>query len=134
MYEQERSFAGGLADRAADIGDGAVPGNPLEIRRKADFTVVTQADTSIESMVRHEVVAGLPRRPRAGRGGGRACRWRRTVHVILIITIDATADYARGIPIWHADRAAGARRAGAGAVYAPALNDATWLSVAGALG
>ena len=52
MYEHERSFAGGLADRAADIGMGLFLGDSLEIRRKADASVVTQADTSIESMVR----------------------------------------------------------------------------------
>ena len=98
MYEHERSFAGGLADRAADIGMGLFQGDSLEIRRKADFTVVTQADTSIESMVRQQVAAAFPDDHVLGEEeGGSADAAER---VWIVDPIDATANYARGIPIW----------------------------------
>ena len=57
MFEHELAFANGLADRAAEIGMGLYLGDGLEIRRKADRSLVTQADTSIESMVREQIAA-----------------------------------------------------------------------------
>ena len=98
MYEHERAFANGLADRAADIGMGLFLGDGLEVRHKADRTVVTQADTSIEAMVREQVAAAFPDDHVLGEeegGGDRA-----TGRVWIVDPIDATANYARGIPIW----------------------------------
>lgn len=98
MYTHELAFANGVADRAADIGMGLFLGDGLEIRRKADRTVVTQADTSIEAMVREQVAAAFPDDHVLGEesgGGDRA-----TGRVWIVDPIDATANYARGIPIW----------------------------------
>lgn len=98
MYEHELAFANGVADRAAEIGMGLFLGEGLEVRHKADRTVVTQADTSIESMVREQVAAAFPDDHVLGEeeGGGQ----RRTGRVWIVDPIDATANYARGIPIW----------------------------------
>lgn len=98
MYEHELAFADGLADRAAEIGMGLFLGEGLEVRHKADRTVVTQADTSIETMVREQVAAAFPDDHVLGEeegGGDRA-----TGRVWIVDPIDATANYARGIPIW----------------------------------
>ena len=98
MYEHELAFANGVADRAAEIGMGLFLGEGLEVRHKADRTVVTQADTSIEAMVREQVAAAFPDDHVLGEeeGGGQ----RATGRVWIVDPIDATANYARGIPIW----------------------------------
>lgn len=98
MFEHERAFADGLADRATDIGMGLFLGDGLEVRHKADRTVVTQADTSIEAMVREQVAAAFPDDHVLGEeeGGGD----RETGRVWIVDPIDATANYARGIPLW----------------------------------
>ncbi len=98
MYEHELAFAKGLADRAGEIGMGLFLGDELDIRHKADRTVVTRADTSIEAMVRHEVAATFPGDHVLGEeeGGGDRAAGR----VWIVDPIDATANYARGIPIW----------------------------------
>ena len=98
MFEHELSFANGLADRAGDIGMGLFLGEGLEVRHKADRTVVTQADTAIEAMVREQVAAAFPDDHVLGEeegGGDRA-----TGRVWIVDPIDATANYARGIPVW----------------------------------
>ena len=98
MFEHELAFANGLADRAAEIGMGLFRGDSLEIRRKADLSVVTQADTSIEAMVREQVASAFPDDHVLGEEeGGDASRDGR---VWIVDPIDATANYARGIPIW----------------------------------
>jgi histidinol-phosphatase len=98
MYEHELAFANGVADRAAEIGMGLFLGEALEVRHKADRTVVTQADTSIEAMVREQVAGAFPDDHVLGEeeGGGQ----RATGRVWIVDPIDATANYARGIPIW----------------------------------
>lgn len=98
MYEHELAFANGVADRAAEIGMGLFLGEGLEVRHKADRTVVTQADTSIEAMVREQVAGAFPDDHVLGEeeGGGQ----RATGRVWIVDPIDATANYARGIPIW----------------------------------
>ena len=98
MFEHELSFANGLADRAADIGVGLFLGGGLEVRHKADRTVVTQADTSIEAMVREQVAAAFPDDHVLGEEEGGADR--ATGRLWIVDPIDATANYARGIPIW----------------------------------
>ena len=98
MYEHELAFANGLADRAADIGMGLFLGDALEVRRKADTTIVTQADTSIEAMIREQVAAAFPEDHVLGEEEGGADR--ATGRVWIVDPIDATANFARGIPIW----------------------------------
>jgi histidinol-phosphatase len=98
MYEHELSFANGLADRAAEIGMGLFQGDGLLVRHKADRTVVTQADTSIEAMIREQVAAAFPDDHVLGEEeGGSADTAGR---VWIVDPIDATANYARGIPVW----------------------------------
>lgn len=98
MYSHESAFAGGLADRAAEIGMGLFLGEALEIRHKADLSVVTQADTSIEAMIREQVAAAFPDdRVMGEEEGGDAAGHGR---VWIVDPIDATANYARGIPVW----------------------------------
>ena len=60
MYEHERAAAIGWADRAAEIAMGLFRGDGLEVRRKADMTLVTQADTSVERMLREQIEAAFP--------------------------------------------------------------------------
>jgi histidinol-phosphatase len=98
MFEHELSFANGLADRAGDIAMGLFLGDGLEVRHKADRTVVTQADTSIETMVRQQVAAAFPDDHVLGEEEGGEDR--STGRVWIVDPIDATANYARGIPIW----------------------------------
>jgi histidinol-phosphatase len=98
VYEHELSFASGLADRAGDIGMGLFLGDGLEVRHKADRTIVTQADTSIEAMVREQVAAAFPDDHVLGEEEGGDDR--ATGRVWIVDPIDATANYARGIPIW----------------------------------
>ena len=59
---------------------------------------VTQADTSIESMVREQVAAAFPDDHVLGEEEGGADHERGRVWIVD--PIDATANYARGIPIW----------------------------------
>ncbi|HJR96810.1 MAG TPA: inositol monophosphatase family protein [Actinomycetota bacterium] len=98
MFEHELAFANGLADRAAEIGMGLYLGDGLEIRRKADRTVVTQADTSIEAMVREQIAAAFPDDHVLGEEEGGTDR--EQGRVWIVDPIDATANFARGIPIW----------------------------------
>jgi histidinol-phosphatase len=98
VFDHELAFANGLADRAADIGMGLFLGDGLEVRRKADRTIVTQADTSIEAMVREQLAAAFPDDHVLGEEEGGVDR--AAGRVWIVDPIDATANYARGIPIW----------------------------------
>ena len=83
------------------------------MRHKADRTVVTQADTSIEAMVRRQVAAAFPDDHVLGEEEGGVPEG--ADRVWIVDPIDATANYARGIPIWATLIALqGRRRAGAG--------------------
>jgi histidinol-phosphatase len=98
VYEHERAFALGLADRAADVAMGLFRGDGLEVRRKADLTLVTQADTSIERMLREQIEAAFPDDRILGEeeGGSHDPSGR----VWIVDPIDGTANYARGIQVW----------------------------------
>ncbi len=77
---------------------GLFLGEGLLVRHKADRTVVTQADTEIETMVRQQVAAAFPDDHVLGEeeGGSSDAADR----VWIVDPIDATANYARGIPVW----------------------------------
>jgi len=51
MYEDELAFAHGLADAAARIALDLFADDGLEIRHKADKTLVTAADTGIANQL-----------------------------------------------------------------------------------
>jgi len=98
MYEEELALAHSLADDAAEIAMVLFADDSLEIRHKADRTLVTQADTGIERMVRKRLAAVSPGDRIMGEeeggtfdGAGR---------VWIVDPIDGTANYARAIPVW----------------------------------
>jgi histidinol-phosphatase len=98
VYEHERAFALGLAERAADVAMGLFRGDGLEVRRKADLTIVTQADTSIERMLRERIEDAFPEDHILGEeeGGSHDPSGR----VWIVDPIDGTANFARGIQVW----------------------------------
>jgi histidinol-phosphatase len=98
VYEHELAFAHGIADRAAEIGMGLFLGEGLDVRRKADLSLVTQADLEIEWMVREQIAVAFPDDRILGEeeGGDLGLAGR----VWILDPIDATANFARGVPIW----------------------------------
>ena len=98
MYADELAFAHALADAAASIAMDSFADDGLEVRHKADRTLVTAADTKIERMVRERLAAAFPDDRIMGEeeggtfdGAGR---------VWIVDPIDGTANYARAIPVW----------------------------------
>lgn len=98
MYDREVAFANELADRAAETAQGFFRNELLEIRRKADTSFVTQADTSVERMAREAIVAAFPGDAILGEeeGGSHDPVGR----LWIIDPIDSTANFARGIQAW----------------------------------
>ncbi|HEX6843702.1 MAG TPA: inositol monophosphatase family protein [Actinomycetota bacterium] len=98
MYAREVAFAHHLADVAAEIGLGRFRRTGLEVKAKADRTLVTDADLAIEAAIRREIGATFPEDRILGEeeGGSHEPSGR----VWVIDPIDGTANYARGIPIW----------------------------------
>jgi histidinol-phosphatase len=97
MYEHELSFALGAAERAADIGMSVFRGD-VQVTIKTDLSPVTQADIEIETMVRQQLASAFPDDAILGeeQGGDVSAAGR----VWVVDPIDATANFARGIPIW----------------------------------
>ena len=77
---------------------GLFRGDGLEVRRKADMTLVTQADTSIERMLREQIEAAFPDDRVLGEeeGGSHDPSGR----LWIVDPIDGTANYARGVQVW----------------------------------
>lgn len=97
MFEDELAFARDLADGAAQIGLSVFAGD-VRVSIKADRTPVTQADTSIEAMIRSRVAQTYPADHVLGEEeGGDALTPGR---VWIVDPIDATANFARAIPVW----------------------------------
>jgi histidinol-phosphatase len=98
VYEHERASAIGWADRAAEIALGLFHGDGLEVRRKADMTLVTQADTSVERMLREQIGAAFPDDAILGEeeGGSHDPSGR----VWIVDPVDGTANFARGVQVW----------------------------------
>jgi histidinol-phosphatase len=98
VYEQEVAFANELADLAAETAQGFFRNELLEIRRKADTSYVTQADTSVERMAREAIAAAFPDDAILGEeeGGSHDPVGR----LWIIDPIDSTANFARGIQAW----------------------------------
>ncbi|HSL10121.1 MAG TPA: inositol monophosphatase family protein [Actinomycetota bacterium] len=98
MYEDELAFAHRVADRADEMAVALFRTRRLQVDRKADRTLVTEADTAIERMVREELASVFPDDHVLGEEeggdvvpGGR--QW-------VLDPIDATANFAKGVPIW----------------------------------
>jgi histidinol-phosphatase len=98
MFEEELAFAHQLADRAAGIALGMFRRTGLQVERKPDRTLVTEADLAVEGMIRREIAAAYPDDGILGEeeGGTHEPQGR----VWVIDPIDATANFARGVPIW----------------------------------
>jgi histidinol-phosphatase len=98
MYDRELAFAHELADRADAIGSKLFRRSELGIRRKADHSLVTEADTSIERTLREAIAISFPEDRILGEeeGGSHEPAGR----VWILDPIDGTANYARGIPVW----------------------------------
>jgi histidinol-phosphatase len=98
VYEEELAFAHRVADRADAVGLELFRTRGLSVERKADRTLVTEADTAIERMVRDELAVAFPDDHVLGEEeggdvvpGGR--QW-------VLDPIDGTANFVKGVPIW----------------------------------
>jgi histidinol-phosphatase len=107
MFEHELAFANGVADRADRIAMDLFRGAGLAVREKADRSLVTQADIEIERMVREQLAAAFPDDRILGEEEGGD--YRASGRIWICDPIDATSNFARGIPVWgtllalHAD-------------------------------
>jgi histidinol-phosphatase len=98
VFEHESAIALGLADRAGAMAMGLFRGDGLEVRLKADRSMVTQADTEIESMVREQLAVAFPDDHVLGEEeGGEVAQAGR---VWIVDPIDGTSNFARGVPVW----------------------------------
>jgi len=98
MYQRELAFAHELADAAAPIAMGLFADEGLEIRHKADRTLVTAADMEIEQMVRDRVSVAFPDDRIMGEEEGGT--FEGAGRVWIVDPIDGTANFARAIPVW----------------------------------
>jgi histidinol-phosphatase len=96
MFSEELAFANVLADRAAEIAMGFF-GGEFEVRQKPDFTPVTEADTSVEAMIREELAKQFPGDAILGEEGGLEGEGDR---VWIVDPVDGTKNFADGIPLW----------------------------------
>jgi histidinol-phosphatase len=98
VFDDEMVFAMELADHAARTAMDLFRREELEIRTKADQTLVTEADTSIERAIRDRITNVFPDDRVLGEeeGGSHDPSGR----VWVIDPIDGTANFARGVPIW----------------------------------
>jgi histidinol-phosphatase len=97
VFDEEMAFARDLADHAAEIGLSVFAGD-VQVSIKADRTPVTQADTSIEAMIRSRIAQAYPDDHVLGEEeGGDALTKKR---LWIVDPIDATANFARAIPVW----------------------------------
>jgi histidinol-phosphatase len=98
MYANELALAHELADAADAIAMDLFADDGLEIRHKADRTLVTAADMAIERMVRGRLAAAFPADRIMGEEEGGT--FEGEGRVWIVDPIDGTANYARAIPIW----------------------------------
>jgi histidinol-phosphatase len=126
------AFAHGICDDADAVAlryfAEAVAGG-LRVDRKPDATLVTQADTQIETLLRDRIASAYPAHVVLGEefGDGGAGEWR-----WIIDPIDATHNFVRGVPVFATLLAL--ERAGElvlGVVSAAALRT-RWFASAGA--
>jgi histidinol-phosphatase len=96
VFSEELVFANELADRAAEIALGFF-GGEFEIKKKADFTPVTEADLRVEEMIRERLAEKFPDDAILGEEGGMAGDASR---VWIVDPIDGTKNFADGIQIW----------------------------------
>ncbi|MEA2551101.1 MAG: histidinol-phosphatase [Actinomycetota bacterium] len=98
MFERELAIALGLADRAGAIAMGLFRGDGLEVRLKADLSMVTEADTSIEAMLRQQLAVAFPDDRVLGEEEGGSVEG--AGRIWIVDPIDGTSNFARGVPAW----------------------------------
>lgn len=100
MFEDELAFANELADEAGRIAL-SIFGRAFEVKFKADRSPVTEADLSIEKMIREAVHERFPDDGVLGEEGGSKGgsegegnrRW-------IVDPIDGTKNFADGVQLW----------------------------------
>lgn len=105
--------------------------NQAEARRKADNSLVTQADVAIERVTVERIMARYPQHGIIGEeqtntGAGREFLW-------ALDPLDGTAAFVAGLPMWGVSL--GLLRRGLpylGVVYLPLLDDCYWAEPSGA--
>lgn len=119
-----------LADAADALTLDRFGALDLQVSTKPDATPVTDADRSVEQLVRRELGAQRPRDAVLGEEGGETGagadrRW-------VVDPVDGTKNFARGVPVWATLIAleAGADTV-VGVVSAPALGRRWWASRGG---
>lgn len=96
----------------------------LEVQLKADKSIVTDADTRVERMIRDHLEKARPHDAVLGEEFGRAGESRRQW---IVDPIDGTSNFARGVPIWGALIALAVDGVPVvGVVSAPALGRRWW--------
>jgi histidinol-phosphatase len=124
-YNDDLGLAHLLADSAAQIGTSRFRSSDLRVSSKPDMTEVSDADTTIEEVLRSTLSRARPRDGVYGEEygdnpGASGRKW-------VIDPIDATRNYVRGVPIWATLIALFDRgEPVVGVVSAPALNRRWW--------
>lgn len=124
-YNDDLGLAHLLADSAAQIGNSRFRSSDLRVSSKPDMTEVTDADTTIEEVLRSTLGRARPRDGIFGEEfgdnpGASGRKW-------VIDPIDATRNYVRGVPIWATLIALFDRgEPVVGVVSAPALGRRWW--------
>lgn len=96
MFEEELAFASDLADAAGQIALSFF-GGQFAVKLKPDRTPVTDADVSIEAMVRERVKKRFPDDAVLGEEGGLEGEGERRW---IVDPIDGTKNFADGVQIW----------------------------------
>ncbi|WP_026929211.1 histidinol-phosphatase [Glycomyces tenuis] len=124
-YNDDLGLAHLLADSAARIGSERFRSSDLRISTKPDMTEVSDADTTIEEVIRSTLSRARPRDGVYGEEfgdnpGASGRKW-------VVDPIDATRNYVRGVPIWATLIALFDRgEPVVGVVSAPALGRRWW--------
>ncbi|THV43274.1 histidinol-phosphatase [Glycomyces buryatensis] len=124
-YNDDLGLAHLLADSAAQIGNARFRSSDLRVSTKPDMTEVSDADTTIEEVLRSTLSRARPRDGVYGEEfgdnpGASGRKW-------VIDPIDATRNYVRGVPVWATLIALFERgEPVVGVVSAPALNRRWW--------
>lgn len=121
MFERELSFAHEMADRAAEIAMSYFLGE-FEVRQKPDLSPVTEADTTVETVLREMVAERFPSDAVTGEEHGAGSGDR----IWIVDPIDGTKNFADGVPIWATLLALQVDgRSVLGLASAPAMNERT---------
>lgn len=124
--EADLELAISLATGAGELALGHFRSSALEVERKADMSLVTQADRASEAFIRNALADARPDdgvigEEEGAEGADRPWQW-------LIDPIDGTHNFARGVSVWAVLLALvdPSRVPVVGVVVAPALGASWW--------